>query len=370
MRRFNLISTLALLSLVCALSAVPRAQIATTFEPLGLAPAGFASVQSEAWDASADGAVVIGEFWEPKNGFFLRHGFRWQASTGMRDLGALNPQAIEVQPLAVSDDGSRVVGWARGKSGFQRPFLWTAATGMQELVQVPGTDAIATDISSDGHVIVGHFFDQREQAFLWRDGVVTPLGFLGAEPDSFARGVCAQGNVVVGSTQSAGGRAFRWTPTTGMKDLGSLSAGSPSYAQACSDDGSIAVGVSGNGKGLPPVRWAPSARSLGTLGGDSGEANAISGSGAVIVGDAGLPFVNGISEFAAFRWTADTRIQQLSRVLEARGVSTPFCHNPSTCPAATWFLQFALGLSSNGQVIVGAGVNPDNDLEAYRAVVP
>src|SRR5688572_13609039 len=122
------------------ISTAPRAQTSASFQPLGLGPAGIPSVQSDAWDASADGSVVIGEYWEPNGPFFRRRGFRWRAATGMQDLGALNPNAIEVQPLAVSSDGSKIVGWARGMSGSQRPFLWTTTGGMQELVEVPGTD--------------------------------------------------------------------------------------------------------------------------------------------------------------------------------------------------------------------------------------
>ena len=362
----------AAVTLLFSYPTVPRAQSAATFVPLGLSPAGFASVQSEAWRTSADGSVVIGQYWEPNGSFFRRRGFRWQASTGMQDLGALDPNAIEVQPLGVSDDGSKIVGWARGVSGFQRPFVWTAATGMQELVEVPGTDARATGISRDGRLIAGYFLEGTEQAFILRDGIVTRLGFLAGETDSFARAVCGLGTAVVGSTQSAGGRAFRWTAAGGMRDLGSLRIDSPSYALHCSDDGSVVVGVSGDDKGLPPARWdSTGIRSLGTLGGNSGEAHSVSADGSIIVGAAGLPFVNGISEFAAFRWTTATRkVEQLSRVLQNLGVSMPFCHDPNTCPAGSWFVQFALGISADAQVIVGAAVNPDNVLEAYRAVVP
>ena len=257
-------------------------------------------------------------------------------------------------------------------TGSQRPFLWTAAGGMQELVEVPGTDAVATGISRDGHVIAGYFLDGATQALVWRDGIVTPLGFLPPEPDSFGRAVCGLGGAVVGSTQSAGGRAFRWTAASGMRDLGSLVNDSPSYAQSCSDDGSVVVGVSGDNKGLPPARWDPTGiRSLGTLGGNSGEAHGVSADGSVVVGAAGLPFVNGVSEMSAFRWTTATRkIEQLSRVLENLGVTTPFCHDPSTCPAGTWFLQLALGVSADGNVIVGSGLNPTDAFEAFRAVVP
>jgi uncharacterized membrane protein len=359
--------------LTIVIAAAPRAQVATSFEPLGLGPAGVLSVESNAHDASADGSVVVGEYWEFVNPFFVRQGFRWQASTGMRDIGALDPNAPEVQPLAVSNDGSRIVGWSRATSGFIRPFVWTAAGGMRELLEVPGTDAVATDISPDGLTIVGHFFDNApEQAFLWRNGVVTLLGTLPGETDSFALAVCGNGNAVVGTTRSIGGRAFRWTVASGIEELPPLMAGGPSSANDCTNDAAIAVGFSGTKKGMPPVRWdAKGPRTLGTLGGDSGSAEAVSASGAVVAGSSGLRFVNGISETSAFRWTAATRkIAQLSRVLEDLGVSTPFCHEPSTCTAGAWFLRFASGISADGRVIVGTAVNPNSDSEAYRAVVP
>jgi hypothetical protein len=57
-------------------------------------------------------------------------------------------------------------------------------------------------------------------------------------------------------------------------------------------------------------------------------------------------------------------------VLEDRGVSTPLCHDPSTCAAGAWFLRFASGISADGNVIVGTAVNPNTDHEAYRAIVP
>ena len=145
-----------------------------SFQPLGLGPAG--GVQSFAWDVSADGSVVVGTSWVQDGPFFPPHAVRWVSGT-VQDLGTLNPSAQEAQALAVSDDGSRVVGWSRGTSGFQRPFLWTATGGMQELANVPGSDAIATDISRDGSVIVGRFDVPAEgswHAFRWSGGVVTP----------------------------------------------------------------------------------------------------------------------------------------------------------------------------------------------------
>jgi probable HAF family extracellular repeat protein len=352
-------------------AAAPAVATVTSFEPLGLGPGG---VQSRAWDVSADGSVVVGIFWTQESFFFPSHAYRWTSGT-FQDLGTLKPDAQEAEAYAVSDDGSKIVGWARGLSGFQRPFVWTAATGMQELSNVPGSDAKATDISGDGTTIVGSFYVDAEgswQAFQWKDGVVTDLGFLIGGSDSKGQAVCALGGAAVGSTLDSAGiqKAFRWRNGT-MQDLGGVGRNNLAYAEGCSDNGNIVIGTSTNDKGNQlATRWgANGARSLGTLGGNSSEAHATSADGSIVVGGAGLPFVNGTSEYSAFRWSSATgRTEQLSRVLQSLGVSTPFCHQVP-CPVGTWFLEFALGVSSDGSVIVGDAVDPNGNSQAFRAVI-
>src|ERR1041384_3674696 len=189
-----------------------------SFEPLGLGPNG---VQSRAEDVSADGSVIVGTIWAVDGFFRPPYAYRWTAGT-FQDLGTLNPNAHEAEAYAVSDDGSKVVGWARGLSGFQRPFVWTAATGMQELSNVPGSDAKATDISRDGTLIVGSFYVDAEgswHAFQWKNGIVTHLGFLPSGHDSKGQAVCALGGAVVGSTLDSAEiqKAFRWRNGT-MQD--------------------------------------------------------------------------------------------------------------------------------------------------------
>jgi probable HAF family extracellular repeat protein len=76
------------------------------------------------------------------------------------------------------------------------------------------------------------------------------LGTLGGS-DSQARGVSADGAVVVGLARNADGqlRAFQWTRDTGeMQDLGTLG-GSVSAAFGVSADGAVTVGNARNADG-------------------------------------------------------------------------------------------------------------------------
>lgn len=359
------------------------------FQPMGQGPKGSGSVFSRAWGVSSDGTVV-GTFLIPSpDGTSLQsHAFRWTEDSSFQDLGTLNPSAQGAEAYAVSDDGSKVVGWSTGLSGYQRPYLWTAAGGMQELSKVPGTDAYASGISTDGTVIVGAFFadaDKSWHAFRWNGKSVTDLGFLRTGHDrvktggnSKGEGVCGLGTVVVGSTVNSSGiqTAFRWQKPK-MQNLGGVGTNNTSYAEDCSADGSVVIGTSMDDLGnLLATRWSPTQiLSLGTLGGSMSESHGSSTDGSIVVGGAGLPFVDGISQFSAFRWSSTNGMEQLSKVLEnLLGVDkVQFCHQ-LPCPAGTWFLDLALSVSKNGAVIVGTTWDPNLpapfNVEAFRAVVP
>ncbi|HSP14995.1 MAG TPA: hypothetical protein VLV78_09605 [Thermoanaerobaculia bacterium] len=363
-----------------------------SFLPIGQGPKGSGSVFSRAWDVSADGTVLVGVFLTPSgDGFsFQTHAFRWTEDASFQDLGTLNPLAQEAEAYAVSNDGSNVVGYARGLSGYQRPFLWTAIGGMQELSEVPGTDAYASDISNDGSTIVGSFYVDAEgswHGFQWNGKKVTDLGVLkkGHDTPHMTKGTNSKGegacgnHVVVGSTMTSifgSQTAFRWQHHQ-MENLGGVGTNNVAYAESCSDDGSVVVGTSMNDLGnLLATRWSPAQiLSMGTLGGQMSEAHGTSADGSIAVGGAGLPFVNGVSQFSAFRWSSATGMEQLSKVLEnLLGVDkVQFCHQ-IPCPAGTWFIDLAMNVSADGSVIVGTTWDPNLpapiNVEAFRAVVP
>ncbi len=159
----------------------------------------------------------------------------------------------------------------------------------------------------------------RDEAFRWtQSGGMVGLGFIGgggANPDSFALAVNADGSVIVGGSRSPAGRfeAFRWTQAGGMAGLGFI-----------------------DGGGVAPVS----------------DAHGVSADGSVVVGQS----TNVANTSEAFRWTQATGIRSLSALLTGAGVSL-----------GSWKLDDAAGVSGNGQFIVGSGTDPNGKKQAYVA---
>jgi len=206
----------------------------------------------------------------------------------------------------------------------------------------------ALDVSTDGSAVVGVF------GFAERWTVTGGLEDLG----SFSsRGISSDGRVVVGEN----GHAVRWTSTGGLQDLGTVGGGTESFADDASGDGSVVVGQSRDGGQFwKAFRWtaATGMRDIGTLGGPMAAAYNVSDNGSVIVGRA-LTSSNSASD-RAFRWTAQKGMENLQSVLQGLGVTG----------VNGWILFGATGVSADGTVIVGEGINPAKEREAFRAVVP
>jgi probable HAF family extracellular repeat protein len=238
----------ALLS-ACVMSLIATAGWSQSLTWLGTLPYGG---RSDAYDVSADGAVVVG--WAYNAAGYAR-AFRWTASGGMQDLGTLG--GYRSWAYGVSADGSVVVGEAENAAGQRRAFRWTAVGGMQNLGTLPGYDSsYAYAVSADGAVVVGWAENAawQRRAFRWTaSGGMQDLGTLGGR-ESVAYGVSADGAVVVGWAQNAAGygRASRWTASGGWEDLNTtyaslLTNGSGlGEARAISPDGRYIVGFGWN----------------------------------------------------------------------------------------------------------------------------
>jgi uncharacterized membrane protein len=345
------------------------ATAAPFFQGLGDLPGG--SRESVANGISADGSTVVGSsvsgFLPGQPDFFQREAFRWTASSGMVGLGDLPGGTFASIARGVSADGSVVVGEGRSaviqgglSQQYTEAFRWTASGGMVGLgnMTAPGGSlgSVARGVSADGSVVVGQgvsVFGGFE-AFRWTvSGGMVGLGSLnppfGRDPfGSGAFAVSPDGGVVVGVSEPspASGlivaEAFRWTGTGGMVGLGDMPSGGgfTTDARAVSADGSVVVGRTGS----KAFRWTAAEGVVGLFDlppGFVADANAVSADGRVIVGSFGS------SDFDAFIWDADKGMRLLVDVLrDDYGLAVDGFQR----------LSSATGISADGKVIVGTGL--------------
>ena len=124
--------------------------------------------------------------------------------------------------------------------------------------------------------------------------------------------------------------------------LGTLPGGSLSVAYGVSADGLVVVGGVRNAAGQPRAfRWTASGgmEDLGTLGGRESEAYGVSADGAVVVGGV----INAEGHRRAFRWTAAGGMEDLNTTYASLLTNS--------------HLQRATAISPDGRYIVGWGYN-------------
>lgn len=146
------------------------------------------------------------------------HAFLWKEGV-MVDLGTLG--GADSLPSAVNNAG-QVVGTAAIMGGTDHAFLWTEETGMIDLNEPGDITGSAFDINDSGQV-VGHLIDNTRtpfRAFLCSATAGRQaLGTLGGGY-SAAFSINETGEAAGESATHDGMHGFRWTPTTGMVDLG------------------------------------------------------------------------------------------------------------------------------------------------------
>lgn len=256
----NLVLPTTILWTIC-LTSMCYAQTLTWLGTIG-------GYQSYASDISLDGSVCVGWSYTATG---VKHAFRWNRVTGLRDLGTLPYYTSASGATGTSAHGEVIVGWSEHRSGVRRAFYWTSTTGMQTIGTLGGSWSVANAVTPDGQTVVGE-----------------------------------------ASTTAGVGHAFLWRPSGGIQDLGTLG-GSWSGALNISADGSTVVGSSyiiATDREYHACRWRlqqNTIEDLDTLGGESSQALASSWGGNVIVGwshnEAGL--------FRAFRWEPVGEIQAL-----------------------------------------------------------
>jgi len=271
---------------------------------------------------SADGNTVAGSS-EQK-------AVRWTSTGGIQDLGLAGADRAFV--YGMSQDGDVVVG-SLAAPGYQHPFRWDTATGMQDLGVPFGTHGRLSACNADGSVLTGEI---EGHAVRWTSAVgFQSLGDIGSW-FSKANAVSPDGSVIVGYAFDVAGRrrAFRWTLTTGMVDLGSIPGVDFGYsAYALSADGSVIVGhMSNNTSSTRSFCWTAAAglHDLGDLGGAATFVTKCSSDGRIVLGRS----YDASGRVCAFVWTEATGMQ-------------PLGSGPSACDKTVW------DCSADGTVVVG-----------------
>ncbi len=200
---------------------------------LGLGDLAGGVFSSSGFGVSADGSTIVGSS-ASADGV---QAFRWTANEGIMGIGFLpTPPGIEPfsEAYAADADGSVIVGLSRSlassNSGWEA-FRWTQDGSMEGLGDLPGGAVLsaAYAVTPDGASVVGSAGTQgmctpfgcltAPRAFIWdaanglRDlnVVLTDLGVsLAGWTLTEARGISADGRVIVGTARNAAGNVEAW----------------------------------------------------------------------------------------------------------------------------------------------------------------
>lgn len=307
---------------------------------------------------SGDGSVVAGTLGSEAT--------RWTRSEGFVGLGVLPGDSSS--RLAggfggqVNFDGTAIVGFSSSSDG-SRAFRWTQGEGIASLEDADESLSFqnALAVSADGSVVVGlgSELGGLSEAVRWtlEDGItlLSELSPAGTPRLGSAQGVSADGSTI--ALRNAGSEAARWTLGSVVTTFGQLPGGfRGSVGNGISGDGSVFFGFSTAADDIRQAyRWTDSEGivGLGNLPGRSSNAIDSTFDGSVIVG-----ITNNLADgsFAGpFIWDQENGMRDFQSVLV----------DEFQVDLAGWQLGSALSVSNDGSVIVGQGTNPDGDLVGW-----
>lgn len=274
------------------------------------------------------------------------------AVPSFRGLGAWPGSDDVVWPRAISADGKTIVGPVPGQ---QKSFRWTADGGLEELA-IPGADPVfgrflASDVSPDGRFAYGGTSSRirgvgNSIARIDDDGAVTTVLEMPETGPSFNLADFKANDdgtaFAIAVRTDDGDVAAHWS-AAGLQLIGDVAGGVvDSRPMGISADGSVIVGIGNDAGGDRAFRWNADdgLQLLDGTGGSSyiaSAASAVSADGSVIVGKAKFG-LDGLDQFA-MRWTEAGGVE----LLTVRG---------ETAPLHGW----AFDVSADGERIVGHSV--------------
>ena len=357
-------SGVVFLAVAITLFTAPIAKAAPFFNGLGFLPGRSSSTASA---VSADGKVVVGTSSTPGVDSSVR-AFRWTSTDGMTSIDAkLNPISSS-GATAVSADGSAIAGTMTPfGSSTTKSFYWTASTGAVSLDIPIGTskNMQATAVSPDGSTVYGNIFTGTGiVSYGWNmeSGFELITNF-------YTSAISADGSTRVGSTSYAfvpfttSTVAAYWTESAGIVPLGHITLGAADRASGVSSNGSVIVGdwvfgVDSFFRWTQPTGMValPSA----VPGPPIGAIRAVSGDGLFVVGNNFS--LSPLGNLAAY-WNISNG---------TRGALSDLLSNQYGLSSALegWQLNDATAITPDGRTIVGWGMNPAGQTEAWIAHVP
>jgi probable HAF family extracellular repeat protein len=195
------------------------------FEDLGYVPN---YARGRASGVSRDGSIVVGTNERGQFSNVDGQAFRWTPQTGVVGLGFLRTQGTYSEALAISQDGTTIVGNSQsfGSGGPMEAYYWREGVGMQALPGLPNapfvwTRAYATN--ADGRFVVGSAtattFTSHAMRWATGEGFVD-LGTYPGYRTAEAVGVSDNGRTIVGGLDSSStlpATPFVWTEGVGME---------------------------------------------------------------------------------------------------------------------------------------------------------
>jgi len=267
---------------------------------------------------------------------------------------------------AISGDGQSAVAIGLNPGGFQG-IRWDSSGTPHTLPTNPGTFSSFNAINFDGTVAAGFtnqdFFAGSDAVIWTQANGLQNLGVMpGANETSFT-GVSNDGSRLVGFARAFDVMPITWDETNGFQTLGTVPGGTGAgIAVDISADGSVVVGtLHVNGTDVPAYWNAMGEASTLPLlpGYQVGESLAASNNG-VIVGNWRIDAFSDELNSLAFIWDADNGIRVLQDVLTMDyGIDL-----------MGWQLNSVADITPDGLTMVGVGLNPQGQLEAFRVTIP